>query len=247
MLPKLSSLTLADFAPELAKPATPPRGASAKRPAWALPPTLPSPQSDSPQPLPSAQSPPSPIPMSAKHLIKIAIDGANVGRSRFNDPEYTGDARRAFDTRREEAGVHCKPIHANAILAVFEHIMRANVSSNVEYVPMIFVAEHVLSGGRNGAMAAFAAHKLLADEMKAFVTTTPSRRDDDEIQLAYLVRENDQGRPTYIISQDLFTDHVRNGSISTELLESRLLSFTFVADSQDVIISTPNKQELPGL
>ena len=83
--------------------------------------------------------------------------------------------------------------------------------------------------------------------MKAFVTTTPSRRDDDEIQLAYLVRENKQGRPTYIISQDLFTDHVRNGLISTELLESRLLSFTFVADSQDVIISTPSKQELPGL
>ena len=96
-------------------------------------------------------------------------------------------------------------------------------------------------------MAAFAAHKLLADEMKAFVTTTPSRRDDDEIQLAYLVRENEQGRPTYIVSQDLFADHVRNGLISTELLESRLLSFTFVADSKDVIISTPSKQELPGL
>ena len=62
-----------------------------------------------------------------------------------------------------------------------------------------------------------------------------------------VVRENEQGRPTYIISQDLFADHVRKGLISTELLESRLLSFTFVADSQDVIISTPNKQELPGL
>ena len=96
-------------------------------------------------------------------------------------------------------------------------------------------------------MAAFAAHKLRTDEMKAFVTTTPSGRDDDEIQLSYLVRENEQGRPTYILSQDLFEDHVRKGLISAELLESRLLSFTFVADSQDLIISTPNKQELPGL
>ena len=67
--------------------------------------------------------------------IKVIIDGANVGRSRFHDPEYTGDARREFDLRREEAGVHCKPIHANAILAVFQHIMRANETANVEYVP----------------------------------------------------------------------------------------------------------------
>ncbi len=89
--------------------------------------------------------------MPSKQRIRLVLDGANVGRSRFNDPEYTGDARRAFDTRREEAGVHCKPIHANAILAVFEHIMRANETANVEYMPMIFVAEHVLSGGRNGA------------------------------------------------------------------------------------------------
>ena len=96
-------------------------------------------------------------------------------------------------------------------------------------------------------MYAFMADKLLTDEMKPYVTAVPSGRDDDEMQLAYLVRENEQGRPTYIISQDLFADHVRNGLISTELLKSRLLSFTFVADSQDVIISTPSKQELPGL
>ena len=96
-------------------------------------------------------------------------------------------------------------------------------------------------------MYAFMADKLLTDEMKPYVTAVPSGRDDDEMQLAYLVRENEQGRPTYIVSQDLFTDHVRNGLISTELLESRLLSFTFVADSKDVIISTPSKQELPGL
>ena len=84
-------------------------------------------------------------------------------------------------------------------------------------------------------MAAFAAHKLRTDEMKAFVTTTPSGRDDDVIQLSYLIRENEQGRLTYIVSQDLFTDHVRSGLISAELLDSRLLSFAFLADSREVI------------
>ena len=74
--------------------------------------------------------------------------------------------------------------------------------------------------------------KLRTDEMKAFVTTTPSGRDDDVIQLSYLIRENERGRLTYIVSQDLFTDHVRSGLISAELLDSRLLSFAFLADSR---------------
>ena len=75
--------------------------------------------------------------------------------------------------------MHCKPIHANAILAVFQHIMRANVISNVEYVPMIFVHTHVLDGGRNRAMYAFMADKLRTDEMKPYVTdsTQQCRRE----------------------------------------------------------------------
>ena len=185
---------------------------------------------------------------SRKRQIKILIDGANVGRSRYYDAEYTGEARREFDLRREAAGVYCKPIRANAILSVFRHIMRANENNlSVEYIPMVFVADHVLNGGRNGAMAAFAAHKLRTDEMKAFVTTTPSGRDDDVIQLSYLIRENERGRLTYIVSQDLFMDHVRSGLISAELLDSRLLSFAFLADSREVIIATPVGEDLPGL
>ena len=46
---------------------------------------------------------------------------------------------------------------------------------------------------------------------------------------------------------DLFTDHVRSGLISAELLDSRLLSFAFLADSREVIIATPVGEDLPGL
>ena len=54
-------------------------------------------------------------------------------------------------------------------------------------------------------MHAFGVENLLTDEMRPFLTTVPSGRDDDVAQLAYLARENQEGRSTYLLSNDLFT------------------------------------------
>ena len=249
-LPRLSStFTLADYAPKLTIP--PPRGASPKHTARAsTPPPSPQPHSDSQQsmctPYPPP-SPPSPIPTPSKRRIKLLLDGANVGRSRFTDAEYAGDARCDFDLRREEAGVHCKPIYSNAILSVFQHIMQANVRSNVEFVPMIFVHMHVLDGGKNQAMYAFQSHKLLADDMKGYVTAVPSYRDDDIAQLTYLKRENESGRPTFVVSNDLFVEHVKSGLVTAEMLKKRLISFTFLGDTSNVLLIKPDCEELAEL
>ena len=143
--------------------------------------------------------------------------------------------------------MYCKSINANAILGVFGHIMQANLNSGVEYVPMIFIHAHVLDGGRNRAMFAFMAEKLLTDEMRAHVTTIPSGRDDDIAQLTYLKRENENGRLTFIISNDLFTEHVQSGLVSAEFLKRHLISFAFVADTSDVLLMKPECEELDAL
>ena len=96
-------------------------------------------------------------------------------------------------------------------------------------------------------MYAFMADKLLTDEMKPYVTTVPSGRDDDLAQLTYLKRENENGCPTFIVSNDLFSEHLQSGLVSAELLKKRLIGFTFVADSTDVLLMKPECEELADL
>ena len=179
--------------------------------------------------------------------VKIILDGANIGRSHYFNRDYHGMARAEFDARRQQAGVHTKIIHANAILDVFRHIQQTCASPFYTYEAMLFLHTHVLDGGRNRAMHAFGVEKLLTDEMRPFLTTVPSGRDDDVAQLAYLARENQEGRSTYLLSNDLYADHVRGGVVSAEMLADRLISFTFVGDSSDVLLMKPNNKELDGL
>ena len=87
----------------------------------------------------------------------------------------------------------------------------------------------------------------LTDEMKAHVTTVPSGRDDDVAQLTYLKRENENGCPTFIVSNDLFSEHLQSGLVSAELLKKRLIGFTFVADSTNVLLMKPECEELTDL
>ena len=45
----------------------------------------------------------------------------------------------------------------------------------------------------------------------------------------------------------MYVDHVRGGVVSAEMLADRLISFTFVGDSSDVLLMKPNNKELDGL
>ena len=83
--------------------------------------------------------------------------------------------------------------------------------------------------------------------MKSYVTAVPSGRDDDVAQLTYLKRENDSGRPTFIVSNDLFTEHVKSGLVTAEMLKRRLISFTFLGDTSNVLLIKPDCEELAEL
>lgn len=202
------------------------------------------------------QRPKPPSATSEKRTIYVAIDGMNVGRnwSTF-DAEYvdeTNPKRKAFDEVRARAKEKSTPLLALGVIAAIETVLRANKSkearaAGVEYVPMAFLIDWVRHGGRTGALKAFNAERL--DDWRSYIAFTPPGRNDDHALIGFANGKLGQGHECYLVTNDNFKDHIKEGKITDEWFEQHVVGYMWLGHGGELQIMPHEKLKvlLPGL
>jgi len=200
------------------------------------------------QPLAAPGAPDAP-----RREIVVVIDGMNVGRNlNCYDPEYhqPGPKRRDFEEMRRQNKATEPPLLAFGVLAAIDCFLQANDSTearaaHVEYKPMAFLVQWVRDGGRTGHLMAFNAEKL--EPYADYISFTPPRRDDDEAQIRYAKSELASGREVYVVTNDNWDDHKRNGKITQRWFAEHVIPFSWIGRTNKLLLTPPDGIDLPGL
>ena len=145
---------------------------------------------------------------------------------------------------------------ALAVIAAIDHCFqatravadRAAADPNaevVEYVPLAFLPTWVFDGGRNGSLKAFNAEALQPYE--AYITYTPSRRDDDRPTIQYCKKLLQRGEECYLLTNDNYRDHIQSGDITQAWFDAHVLSYMWVGRTNNLLINNQQNISLPEL
>lgn len=177
----------------------------------------------------------------------------NVGRNQSTfDPEYvdeTNPKRKTFDEVRARAKEKSPPLLALGVIAAIEAVLRANESkearaAGVEYVPMAFLIDWVRDGGRTGALKAFNAERL--EDWRSNIAFTPPGRNDDDAMIGFAKGKLGQGHECYLVTNDLFKDHIRQGKITDEWFKQHVVGYMWLGLGGELQL-IPDLALLPGL
>ena len=189
-----------------------------------------------------------------KRTIYVAIDGMNVGRHHSTfDPEYvdeTNPKRKAFDEVRARAKETSPPLLALGVIEAIKTVLMATESkearaAGVEYMPMAFLIEWVRDGGKKGALKAFNAELL--DAWKSYITYTPPGHNDDDALIGFSNRKLGQGHECYLVTNDLFKDHIYQGKITKEWFKQHVVGYMWNGLGGELQLLPKQNVVLPGL